>query len=478
MKIVFAASEAAPFIKTGGLGDVARALPLALGAAEKSEVTLFLPYYKKIKNDPSVSCEKVCEFVTSLSWREQYTGLFRLASEDGAVRVFFIDNEYYFGRDGIYGFADDGERFAFFSKAILESLVRIGYVPDVIHCNDWQTALVPVLLHAFYNSSLGSAKTVFTIHNIEYQGWAHPYFLGEVLGLNAGYDSTFKLGESINFMKAAILTCDALTTVSRTYAREITDPYFAHGLDEVIRAHAFKLSGIVNGIDPSDEDPLTDPYLSVNYGVKNFVSGKARCKEALFEELGLSDPSKPLIGMVSRLVEHKGMDLVCAAAEELMHWDVRLAILGTGDFKYESALYDVASRHQDRFSLSLRFSKELASRIYAASDIYLMPSKSEPCGLSQLIAMRYGAIPAVHETGGLTDTVAPFILSTGEGLGFTFKTFDKEDMLGALRRALELRGTDTKLWHKAARNCMKRDSSWFGPAGEYMSLYKKLAENH
>lgn len=477
MKIVFAASEAAPFVKTGGLGDVARALPLALAGAHGNEVTLFLPYYKKIKTDPSVRCEKICEFRTSLSWRDQYTGLLRLISDDGGARVFFIDNDHYFGRDGIYGYPDDGERFAFFSKAILESLCRLSYVPDVIHCNDWQTALVPVLLHAFYNGFLGTAKTVFTIHNIEYQGWAHPYFLGDVLGLPDRYASTFKLGESLNFMKAAILSCDALTTVSRTYARQIADPYFAHGLEDVIRAHAFKLSGIVNGIDPAAEDPMTNSDLECNYGSRNAVSGKARCKKALFAELGLSDPSLPLIGMVTRLVEHKGMELVCAAAEELMHWDVRIAIIGTGDFRYESALRGVAERHPDRFSLNLCFSKRLASRIYSASDIYLMPSKSEPCGLSQLIAMRYGAIPAVHETGGLSDTVPPFNPSTGEGLGFTFKTFDKEDMLNALRRALEIRGTDARLWNRAVRNCMKRDSSWYGPAGEYMSLYKKLSEN-
>ena len=478
MKIVFAASEAAPFVKTGGLGDVARALPLALSEIPGNEVTLFLPYYKQIKSDPSVRCEKICEFRTSLSWRDQYTGLFRLETDKSGVRVFFVDNEYYFDRDGIYGFSDDGERFAFFSKAVLESLKRLGYVPDVIHCSDWQTALVPVMLHEFYHGSLGTAKTVFTIHNIEYQGWAHPYFLGDVLGLPDRYDSTFKLGEGLNFMKAAILTCNALTTVSRTYAREITDPYFAHGLDGVIRAHSFKLSGIVNGIDPRANDPQTDPHLVFNYGVKNAAAGKARCKEALFGETGLSEPSLPLIGMVSRLVEHKGMELVCAAAEELMHWDVRLAILGTGDAWFESALRDVAARHPGRLSLNLCFSKELASRIYAASDIYLMPSKSEPCGLSQLIAMRYGAIPVVHETGGLSDTVPPFVAGTGEGLGFTFKNFDKDDMLNALRRALELRGTDTKSWNRAVTNCMKRDFSWFGPAGEYMSLYKRLSENH
>ena len=474
MKIVFAASEAAPYIKTGGLGDVARALPRALAKSGEHKVTLFLPYYKKIKNDPSVRCRKITDFRMALSWRDQYVGLFKLENGDSGAEVFFVDNEYYFNRDGIYGYDDDGERFAYFDKAILESLCRLKEVPDVIHCNDWQTALIPVLLNAFYYQILGSAKTVFTIHNIEYQGWAHPYFLGDVLGLDTSWDNVFKMYESLNFMKAAVITSDAVTTVSRTYAREITDPYFAHGLDGIIRDNSFKLTGIINGIDPVDNDPETDKGLAFNYGPGDHLSGKQKNKEALFEKLGLSDPSAPLIGTVSRLAEHKGMDLICGAAEEILSQNVRIAVLGTGDPRFEEAFRDLANRYPDRFSANIRFDRELASMIYASSDLYLMPSKSEPCGLSQMIAMRYGAVPVVHETGGLADTVPPRDPAAGTGLGFTFRNYDCPDMNYALRRALELKNSDRDAWNALVTDCMTTDFSWDGPAKEYVALYKKL----
>ena len=296
MKIVFAASEAAPYIKTGGLGDVAQALPVALSSIPHTEVLLFLPYYGKIKNDPSVKTEFVSSFYMNLSWRTEYVGLFRLASKKRKERVFFIDNETYFARDKLYGEPDDGERFAYFSKAILESLLHLGEKPDIIHCNDWQTAPIPVLLHAFYHDTLGSAKTVFTIHNIEYQGWVHPYFLGEVFGLPDSYNDTFQLGDGHNFMKSAILNCDALTTVSKTYAREICDPYFGHGLDGVISEHAFKLTGIVNGIDTVGNDPAADDSIQKRYDADSFPQGKAADKAAFLLIAG--DVSPPVTAAV------------------------------------------------------------------------------------------------------------------------------------------------------------------------------------
>ena len=477
MKIVFAASEAAPFIKTGGLGDVAQALPEALSEYKGNEILLFLPYYKKIKEDPTIEVERVAELCTPLSWRNSYTGLMKYKSKRRKLRVYFIDNEYYFKRESSYGFYDDGERFAFFCKAILESLVYLGETPDIIHCNDWQTALLPTLLHAFYADKLGSAKTVFTIHNIEYQGWTDPYFLCDVLGLPENYESTFAFNGSLNFVKGAILSCDALTTVSRTYAEEICTPYFAHGLSGVINDHKFKTCGIVNGIDTIGNDPKVDPDLAQNYGPKDFACGKAACKAELQQLVGLPvRDDVPLIGLVSRLVSHKGLDIMCDAMDEMMTKDVQFVILGTGDKQYEEKLAILAAKYPDKLSLNLKFSKSIASKIYAASDIYLMPSKSEPCGLSQILAMHYGSVPVVHETGGLKDTVLPYNEFTGEGLGFSFSRFDSADMLDALNRALAVYA-DKNAWNKIITNGMTTDFSWKKPALEYMELYEKLIIN-
>lgn len=475
MKIVFAASEAAPFIKTGGLGDVAEALPIALSEYKGNEVLLFLPYYKSIKNNPSIEVEKVAIFSTALSWRQAYTGLYRLKSRKRKFKVFFIDNEQYFAREATYGSFDDGERFAFFSKAILESLVQMGECPDIIHCNDWQTALVPTFLHAFYSEELGRAKTVFTIHNIEYQGWADPYFIGDVMGLSPDYESRFMYNGSVNFVKGAILSCDALSTVSHTYANELCYPYFAHGLSRIIGDHSFKMCGIVNGIDVAGNDPATDENLPENYGADSVAAGKAACKAALQRQLGLPERADvALIGLVSRLVGHKGLDIMCAGIDEMMSRDVQFVILGTGEELYERKFSEAAERYPDKLSLNLCFNRALASQIYAASDIYLMPSKSEPCGISQLLAMHYGTVPVVHETGGLKDTVIPFNAETGEGLGFTFRSFTKEDMLDALFRALDVYENDKEAFAKIISNDMTEDFSWEKPAGEYMELYKKI----
>ncbi len=478
MKIVFAASEAAPFIKTGGLGDVAGALPAALSEYKGNEILLFVPYYASVKNDASLNVERVAELETDLSWRKAYVGLWHLKSKKRKLQVYFIDNEYYFSRGKVYGEYDDGERFAFFSKAILESLVYLKQTPDIIHCNDWQTALIPALMHAFYGDKFTDTKTVFTIHNIEYQGWAHPYFLGDVLGLGGHYEGTFTYNGSINFVKGAILTCDALTAVSRTYAREICYPYFAHGLSPIIGGHAFKLSGIVNGIDTVSNAPETDESLPQNYTAQTYQEGKAACKAALQRELGLPEKhDTPMIGLVSRLVGHKGLDIICAAIDKMLDADIQFVIVGTGDADYENRLSEAAKRYPDKMSLNLCFSKSLASKVYAASDIYLMPSKSEPCGLSQLLAMHYGSVPVVHETGGLKDTVVPFNPETGEGLGFTFQTFTADDMLAAIARAMSVYTTDKGAWNKAIYNGMTADFTWKNSANEYMELYEKIKYN-
>lgn len=478
MKIAFVASEAAPYIKTGGLGDVAQALPNELSEYKGNEILLFLPYYAKIKENLSFELERVAEFETQLSWRHAYVGLMRLKSKRRKLRVYFIDNEYYFKREHIYGDADDGERFAFFCKAILESLVYLGEKPDIIHCNDWQTALLPTMLHAFYGETLGGAKTVFTIHNIEYQGWADPYFLCDVLGLPQKYESTFAYNGALNFVKGAVLSCDALTTVSRTYAEEICYPSFAHGLSDIIRDHAFKTCGIVNGIDMLGNDPKTDQNLVQNYDAKTVEDGKKACKAELQKIVGLPEREEvPLIGLVSRLVSHKGLDILCDAMDKMMEQDVQLVILGTGDAFYEKRLAEFACRYPNKISLNLKFNLALASKIYAASDIYLMPSKSEPCGLSQLLAMHYGSVPIVHETGGLKDTVIPFNPCTGEGLGFTFQSFVKEDLLDAFNRTLDVYFNNRPAWKKVVYNGMTSDFSWKKPAGKYMELYKKLIHN-
>ncbi len=475
MKIVFAASEAAPLIKTGGLGDVAQALPLALSEKKGQEVILFLPFYKKMKEDKEIVADFIASFDVPLSWRKQYCGLFRVRSRKRKLKIYLIDNEYYFYRDPIYGHGDDGERFAFFSKAILESLCYLGIKPDIIHANDWQTALVPVFLHAFYHEKLGNAKTVFTIHNIEYQGWAHPYFLGDTLGLSSEYENCLSFHGSLNFLKGAILSADAVTTVSESYARELRDAAFAHGLEDILSEHAFKTRGIVNGIDPDSNDPKKDKNLPLPYSVENVAEGKRAAKDALSKitSLDLSGDA-PLVGMVSRLVSHKGLDLFCDALEEFMSWNARFVVLGTGDSYYEEKLASLAARYPDRFALIRKFSPSLASLIYGASDMYMMPSKSEPCGLSQMIAMRYGTVPVVHETGGLRDTVPSYNKITKEGLGFSFTPFGKDALYGAFREALNLFATDKEAFSALVKKEMETDFSWKRGAEKYEELYRTL----
>ncbi len=477
MKIVFAAAEAAPFIKTGGLGDVAEALPGALSKIKDNEIYLFLPYYSKIKYNENIKTEFLTSFSVDLSWRKQHCGVFKYKSRKTKLQVFFIDNEYYFNRALVYGEPDDGERFAFFSKAILESVKRLKLNPDIIHCNDWQTALVPVFLHAFYHKELGKAKTVFTIHNIEYQGKCDPYFIGDTLGLYPEYESTLMYDNCVNFLKAAVLKSDAVTTVSETYMKELSYPYYSHGLSDVINEHLFKSQGIVNGINTEMFSPKNDTAIYYNYDKENVNEGKAKNKAELQKELGL--PQKPdaaVIGMVSRLVSHKGLDLIVAKLEELLQGNVQLVILGTGDKKHEEALKKIAKKYKDKMSLNLMFDLKLASKIYAASDLYLMPSKSEPCGLSQLIAMSYGTIPVVNAVGGLKDTVEPFNIETKKGTGFNFQSYNADDMLGAINRALDIFFNNKPLFNQIIENALSGDYSWKKPAKKYMNLYCKISK--
>lgn len=474
MNILFAASEAAPFVKTGGLGDVLQALPRQLAVGEGQQVAVVLPYYQRIKYDMQWGAEFVTSFGVYLSWRELHVGVFR-AERDG-VTYYFIDNDYYFGGRGtVYGDYDDGERFAYFSKAVLEMLRRIGLWPDILHCNDWQTALIPVLLKSSFSDDgrYHHIKTVFSIHNIEYQGKTAFGFLQEVLGLPQYWHNVLAMGDCLNFMKGAIEVADRVCTVSRTYSYEIRYAYFAHGLEGVLERHAGKLSGIVNGIDFTVFNPQTDPVLAEHYSADD-IEPKYRNKAFLQQKLGLPVRGDvPVIAMVTRLVEHKGLDLVYGICDEWMQRDMQLIAVGTGDGKYEDMLRYLAYTYPDKVSSNLLFDPALANQVYAGADFFLMPSKSEPCGLSQLIAMRYGAIPIVRETGGLVDTVPPLDVQTLEGRGFTFKAYNAHDMLDAIDRAIGFYH-DAYKYRAAAEHVMQIDSSWVQPARAYLELYRGI----
>lgn len=474
MRILFAASEAAPFLKTGGLGDVAAALPKALSAKPHAEIYVFLPYYKAIKANPEFSISLVCEFNVPLGWRNQYCGLFRAESRKRKLQYYFIDNDYYFGRDTAYGYDDDGERFAYFSKAVLESLQYLDWYPDVIHANDWQTALIPVFLRAFYQGmeQYRPIRTLFSIHNIEYQGKESYFFIQDCLGLPCDWHGTMQFDGCTNFMKAAINTADHVSTVSRTYAAEIQTPYYAHGLHEVLRHHNYKLSGVVNGIDVDVFNPETDPLIPACFSAKD-LAGKAANKRLFQKKLGLPQNDIPMIIMVSRLVGHKGVDLIQAVMDDLMQEDLQLVVIGTGESRYEYMFRNYAGRFPDKVSANIVFDNALAHQAYAAADLVLMPSKQEPCGLTQLIAMRYGTVPIVRETGGLRDTVPPYLPETGEGLGFTFQTYNAHDMLDAIRRATALYHNPQQ-WERLRLNDLNHDSSWNHSVQEYWQIYQSI----
>lgn len=474
MKILFVASEAAPFVRSGGPGDVAGALPQAFNKAGH-DCRVIIPFYKdEIRGEFQNNLRYVASTFVDLSWRRQYCGVFEAVY--GGVTYYLIDNEYYFKRRGLYGHFDDGERFAFFSKAVLEVLPLIDFFPDVLHANDWHTALTPVFLDVFYRFSeeYQHIKTVFTIHNIEFQGKYGNSLISDILGLPDWARSLVMNGDCVNFMKGGIEASNAVTTVSETYAGEILDPFYSYGLEGILSERRFKLHGVVNGIDQKIYDSKHDDKLFVKYGVKDFAKGKSENKKALCEMINLPfDENRPLVAMVTRLTEQKGMDLVGAVIDDIMRADIQVVILGTGDWKYENMIKAVESRYPNKFRAILAFSSDLASKIYGASDLFLMPSKFEPCGLSQLIAMRYGSIPIVRETGGLKDTVPAFNGETGEGKGFTFKTYNAYDMLDAVWRAYAC-FHDKSQWNKVVKNAMTSDFGWDVSAKRYISIFENL----
>ena len=475
MQIVFASAECAPFVKTGGLGDVAGSLPAALVRAG-AEVIVMVPKYATIKDEYKAQMEHFSDFYVSLGWRNEYCGLEKL--EHDGVTYMFIDNERYFARDYPYGFFDDGERFAFFSKAITESLQHLpaGFECDILHCNDWQTALAPVFLREFYQGLplYDRVKTVFSIHNVAFQGQFSDTVMEDILGVAHIPAAATQLrcdACSINYMLGALHYADAITTVSPTYASEIQTPEFGEGLDGVLRERSYALQGILNGIDVAAFDPATDKRIAANYTVDD-RSGKAVCKAKLQEELGLEvRDDRPLMVMVTRLTRQKGMDLVMYALDRILSGGVQVAVLGTGDRDYEDGLRYFQDKYPGTMAARIEFDPALSQRMYAAADMFLMPSKFEPCGLSQIIAMRYGTLPIVRETGGLKDTVQPYNEFTGEGTGFSFTNFNGDEMGDAVFRAARLFWDNREAWNQLVTQAMSQDFSWTRSADKYLDLY-------
>lgn len=475
MQIVFASAECAPFVKTGGLGDVAGSLPSALVRAG-AEVIVMVPKYATIKDEYKAQMEHFADFYVSLGWRNEYCGLEKL--EHDGVTYMFIDNERYFARDYPYGFFDDGERFAFFSKAITESLQHLpaGFECDILHCNDWQTALAPVFLREFYQGLplYDRVKTVFSIHNVAFQGQFSDTVMEDILGVAHIPAAASQLrcdACSVNYMLGALRYADAITTVSPTYAGEIQTPEFGEGLDSVLRERSYALQGILNGIDVAGFDPATDKRIAANYTVED-RSGKAVCKAKLQEELGLEvRDDRPLMVMVTRLTRQKGMDLVMYALDRILAGGVQVAVLGTGDRDYEDGLRYFQDKYPGTMAARIEFDPALSQRMYAAADMFLMPSKFEPCGLSQIIAMRYGTLPIVRETGGLKDTVIPYNEFTGEGTGFSFSNFNGDEMGDAVFRAARLFWDNREAWDQLVTQAMSQDFSWTRSADKYLDLY-------
>lgn len=475
MQIVFASAECAPFVKTGGLGDVAGSLPAALVRAG-AEVIVMVPKYATIKDEYKAQMKHFSDFYVSLGWRNEYCGLEK--RERDGVTYMFIDNERYFARDYPYGFFDDGERFAFFSKAITESLQHLpeGFECDILHCNDWQTALAPVFLREFYQGLplYDRVKTVFSIHNVAFQGQFSDTVMEDILGVAHIPAAASQLrcdACSVNYMLGALRYADAITTVSPTYANEIQTPEFGEGLDGVLRERSYALQGILNGIDVAGFDPATDKRIAANYTVED-RSGKAVCKAKLQEELGLEvRDDRPLMVMVTRLTRQKGLDLVMYALDRILAGGVQVAVLGTGDRDYEDGLRYFQDKYPGTMAARIEFDPALSQRMYAAADMFLMPSKFEPCGLSQIIAMRYGTLPIVRETGGLKDTVQPYNEFTGEGTGFSFSNFNGDEMGDAVFRAARLFWDNRDAWNQLVTQAMSQDFSWTRSADKYLDLY-------
>ena len=475
MKVLYAASEAVPFCKTGGLADVAGSLPPAL-AAEGVETAVILPLYESVKQRYVAELQYLCYDYVDLAWRHSYCGLFAL--ERQGVTWYFLDNEQYFRRPGLYGYPDDGERFGFFSRAVVKMLDHLKFWPDVIHCNDWQTALIPIYLKddGVRDERYRSIRTVLSIHNIEYQGRYGRETLGDLFGLDAGWaeDGTILMDGDVNLLKGAILCADAVNAVSPTYAEELKNAAFAHGLDPILRSCGHKLRGILNGIDTVRYDPAADRGIAANFDLDH-MAGKAEDKRHLRRLFGLPErENTPVIGMVTRLVSHKGLDLLCEVLGDLMASPVQLAVVGSGDRRYEDFFRWAQGSHPGRVAAHIGYSEELAMGVYAGADLFLMPSRSEPCGLSQMIAMRYGAVPIVRETGGLKDTVRPYEAWRDAGTGFTFANYSANDMLYVAREAVDLCLDNPEAFRRLQRRAMEQDFGWSGSAQAYLAMYESV----
>ena len=475
MKILYATSEAVPFCKTGGLADVAGSLPPAL-AEQGAEVAVVLPLYQRVKERFGSQLKFECYDYVNLAWRHSYCGLFSL--EKDGVTWYFLDNEQYFLRPDLYGYIDDGERFGFFSRAIVRMLPHFKFWPDVINCNDWQTALVPIYLKddGVREDRFRSIKTTLTIHNIEYQGRFGMQTLGDLFGLDYGWaeDGTIIMDRDVNLMKGAILCADAVNAVSPTYANELKMSYFAHRLENIMRRCEYKLSGVLNGIDMKLYDPATDQRITTNYSVDD-LAGKDADKAELQRMMGLrEEPHVPIVAIVSRLVSHKGLDLICEVLHDMMELPMQLVILGKGDRKYEEFFHWAAQQYHGRMAVRLDYNEALSMAIYAGADLFLMPSKSEPCGLSQMIAMRYGTVPIVRETGGLKDTVQPYEAWRDAGNGFTFANYSSSDMLHVIREAVYLYKDYPDAFSRLRKRAMKCDFSWARSAKEYLRIYANV----
>lgn len=473
MKVLFVTSECHPFIKTGGLGDVAWSLPRAL-KKEGVEIAVILPKYAQIPQRYKDKMKHVTDFTVKVSYRQQYCGVESL-KVDG-ITYYFIDNLYYFNREAPYGWIDDGERFSFFSQAVIEAMERISFIPDVLHCNDWHTAIIPLLLKVKYAwiQAYQDIKTILTIHNLKFQGVFPFEVLGDLLSIGDSVmlDTGVEFHGSVNYLKGGINYADWVTTVSPTYAKEIKYPFYGEGLDGLMRRVDHKLTGILNGIDTEINNPAKDTAIRQPYTAKD-LSGKAVCKKDLRQELGLPLYDVPLIGMISRLTDQKGLDILAPILEELLNQDLQLVVVGTGDRQYEDMFRHFSWKYPDKMSSQIRFDMGLAQRVYAGCDMMLVPSMFEPCGLTQMVAMRYGTVPVVRETGGLADTVIPYNQYTGKGLGFTFANYDPQDLKNCVYRALEVH-QDKKAWKKIMLADMAADNSWKRSAREYESIYRQL----
>ncbi|MBD7916464.1 glycogen synthase GlgA [Clostridium sp. Sa3CUN1] len=474
MRILFVASESDPFIKTGGLGDVIGALPVALKNLS-NDVRVIIPNYRDIKDEIKVKLKYIDNFMVKVGWRNQYCGIFEYDYE--GVKFYLLDNEYYFKRSGLYGYYDDGEKFAFFSRAVLEFLKHIEWTPDILHCNDWQAAMVPVLhkLEYIKEEKFKDIKTVLSIHNLFFKGMFSPQMLSELFGYDYEVfnNGSLEHNGAISFLKGGINYSDKILTVSKSYSDEIKTPEYGEGLDGLLRYREYLLEGIVNGIDYKEYNPITDKYIDFNYSLET-IDNKQSNKEVLQEKLNLTiNKDIPMIGLVSRLTHQKGCDLIVKILDELLKEDVQVVILGTGDYIYEESFKSFSNKFKNKISVNITFSNELAHKIYAASDMFLMPSLFEPCGLGQLIALRYGSIPIVRETGGLKDTIIPYNEYDESGNGFSFRNYSSDELLMITRYALNI-FKDKNRWNKIIKSAMETDSSWEKSAKEYMRIYKNL----